>query len=374
MPGNLTSPTDFPAIPSGRDEAISLAQDRNPSVIAAIFDLESAKHFIRVEAADLLPTVEAIWARAVRTTAPQLGDTLARGAAAHARALDRLLANAAVAAARASHDDGKAARRRERRAQLASLATYRQEHLMECPHCGVAVVIAKLREHQERACVNQERPCKNWTQGCKETVRPLTATWHECADHLLRPRSCLSLPGPCAARAAYVAVDEADLEAPWTAEFWIRRAPVEQPGGLLEGLARKAFRADALRRRLDDAVLASQGKAQEIERELAAFFAQPDALAVGKVSEDPHKAFPGDRPSLSLLFDAVTPRSMGLLLALYEHRVAVQGWVWGINSFDQWGVQLGKVLAKEVGKGLVAKSTQGFNASTAALIGAYLEQ
>ena len=91
-------------------------------------------------------------------------------------------------------------------------------------------------------------------------------------------------------------------------------------------------------------------------------------------SEDPHKAFPGDRPSLSLLFDAVTPRSMGSLLALYEHRVAVQGWVWGINSFDQWGVQLGKVLAKEVGKGLVAKSTQGFNASTAALIAAYMEQ
>ena len=158
---------------------------------------------------------------------------------------------------------------------------------MECPHCGVAVVIAKLREHQERACVNQERPCKNWTQGCKETVRPLTATWHECADHLLRPRSCLSLPGPCAARAAYVAVDEADLEAPWTAEFWIRRAPVEQPGGLLEGLARKAFRADALRRRLDDAVLASQGKAQEIERELAAFFAQPDA---GGMTHDQVKA------------------------------------------------------------------------------------
>ena len=158
---------------------------------------------------------------------------------------------------------------------------------MECPHCGVAVVIAKLREHQERACVNQERPCKNWTQGCKETGRPLTATWHECADHLLRPRSCLSLPGPCAARAAYVAVDEADLEAPWTAEFWIRRAPVEQPGGLLEGRARKAFRADALRRRLDDAVLASQGKAQEIERELAAFFAQPDA---GGMTHDQVKA------------------------------------------------------------------------------------
>ena len=78
------------------------------------------------------------------------------------------------------------------------------------------------------------------------------------------------------------------------------------------------------------------------------------------------------RPSLSLLFDAVTPESMGKLLALYEHRVAVQGWVWGINSFDQWGVQLGKVLAKEVGKALVAKSTAGMNASTAALLADYM--
>ena len=63
---------------------------------------------------------------------------------------------------------------------------------------------------------------------------------------------------------------------------------------------------------------------------------------------------------------------MGKLLALYEHRVAVQGWVWGINSFDQWGVQLGKVLAKEVGKALVAKSTAGFNSSTAALLADYM--
>ena len=62
-----------------------------------------------------------------------------------------------------------------------------------------------------------------------------------------------------------------------------------------------------------------------------------------------------------------------MLLALYEHRVAVQGWVWGINSFDQWGVQLGKVLAKEVGKALVAKSSEGFNSSTSALLDAYMK-
>merc|ERR1712007_297097 len=61
-----------------------------------------------------------------------------------------------------------------------------------------------------------------------------------------------------------------------------------------------------------------------------------------------HKAFPGDRPSLSLLLPVCNAFWLGQLLALYEHRTAVQGWVWDINSFDQWGVELGKVLAKEV--------------------------
>jgi len=89
------------------------------------------------------------------------------------------------------------------------------------------------------------------------------------------------------------------------------------------------------------------------------FFAQPDALALGKTAEElkaegvpekliAHKTFPGDRPSLSLLLPKCTPSALGQLLALYEHRTAVQGFMWGINSFDQWGVELGKVLAKEV--------------------------
>lgn len=84
------------------------------------------------------------------------------------------------------------------------------------------------------------------------------------------------------------------------------------------------------------------------------FFAQPDALAMGKRVEElvaegvpaalhPHKEFPGNRPSLSLLFPKLNARTCGQLLALYEHRVAVQGFIWGINSFDQWGVELGKV-------------------------------
>jgi len=89
------------------------------------------------------------------------------------------------------------------------------------------------------------------------------------------------------------------------------------------------------------------------------FFAQPDALALGKTPDQckgegipekliSHKTFPGDRPSLSLLLPICNARALGQLLALYEHRTAVQGWVWGINSFDQYGVELGKVLAKDV--------------------------
>ena len=84
------------------------------------------------------------------------------------------------------------------------------------------------------------------------------------------------------------------------------------------------------------------------------FFAQPDALAYGKTIDElktagvptelhTHKEFEGNRPSLSLLFPEMTPFTCGQLLALYEHRVAVQGFIWGINSFDQWGVELGKL-------------------------------
>jgi len=103
-----------------------------------------------------------------------------------------------------------------------------------------------------------------------------------------------------------------------------------------------------------------EGEAASNHDELMSnYFAQPDALALGKTAEElraegvpetliAHKTFPGDRPSLSLLFPVCDAYNLGQLLALYEHRTAVQGWVWDINSFDQWGVELGKVLAKEV--------------------------
>jgi glucose-6-phosphate isomerase len=98
---------------------------------------------------------------------------------------------------------------------------------------------------------------------------------------------------------------------------------------------------------------------------MANVFAQTEALAFGKTADQvradgvpdrlvPHRVFEGNRPSNTLLVDELTPASLGALVALYEHSVFVQGAVWGINSFDQWGVELGKVLAKTVAAQLTA--------------------
>lgn len=114
------------------------------------------------------------------------------------------------------------------------------------------------------------------------------------------------------------------------------------------------------------------------------FFAQPDALAYGKSEQElaqegvpaaliPHKVFSGNRPSNVLLLDQLTPYAVGQLLALYEHRTAVQGFVWGVNSFDQWGVELGKVLAKRIIPELESESEPELvhDSSTNALIRRY---
>ncbi|NP_001105368.1 glucose-6-phosphate isomerase, cytosolic [Zea mays] len=118
------------------------------------------------------------------------------------------------------------------------------------------------------------------------------------------------------------------------------------------------------------------------------FFAQPDALAYGKTPEQlhsekvpenliPHKTFKGNRPSLSLLLPTLSAYEVGQLLSIYEHRIAVQGFIWGINSFDQWGVELGKSLASQVRKQLhgtrmEGKPVEGFNHSTSSLLARYL--
>ena len=122
---------------------------------------------------------------------------------------------------------------------------------------------------------------------------------------------------------------------------------------------------------------------------MANFFAQPDALAFGKTAEEcaaegvpaalvPHKVFPGNRPSNVLLLERLSAYTCGQLLALYEHRTVVQGFIWGLNSFDQWGVELGKVLAKQVRSQLSTSratpgaAVSGFNPSTTALLERYL--
>ena len=103
------------------------------------------------------------------------------------------------------------------------------------------------------------------------------------------------------------------------------------------------------------------------------FLAQPDALALGAVdAERPERACPGDRPSLSLLLPRVDAYYVGALLALYEHRVAVQGWLYGVNSFDQFGVQLGKTLADAVAAALPGgAAADALNSSTRGLLDRY---
>jgi glucose-6-phosphate isomerase len=113
-------------------------------------------------------------------------------------------------------------------------------------------------------------------------------------------------------------------------------------------------------------------------------FAQTEALAFGKTALQvvdegtpgwlvPHRVFEGNRPSNTLLLDELTPAALGKLVALYEHSVFVQGTVWSVNSFDQWGVELGKVLAKTVADELVSDSELEHDSSTNALIRRYRE-
>lgn len=85
---------------------------------------------------------------------------------------------------------------------------------------------------------------------------------------------------------------------------------------------------------------------------IANMIAQSEALAVGSKGVSSHQNFPGNRPSTVLLLDELTPRSLGALVAMYEHSVAVQGWLMNINSFDQFGVELGKDLAKRTAESI----------------------
>ncbi|MEN9587453.1 MAG: hypothetical protein RIT15_1028 [Pseudomonadota bacterium] len=101
---------------------------------------------------------------------------------------------------------------------------------------------------------------------------------------------------------------------------------------------------------------------------LANVIAQAQALMQGKADAGGHKNFSGNRPSTFILLDALTPETLGGLIALYEHRVFVSGVLWGINSFDQFGVELGKVLAKDIEPRLASGDGMGLDTSTAGLL------
>jgi glucose-6-phosphate isomerase len=113
---------------------------------------------------------------------------------------------------------------------------------------------------------------------------------------------------------------------------------------------------------------ATHGLAEHQTSMLANVLAQAQALLQGRRDDGGHRDFPGNRPSTFLLLDALTPRSLGALIALQEHRVFCSGSIWGINSFDQWGVELGKVLAKDIAPRLASGDAGGLDPSTAQLL------
>ncbi len=95
----------------------------------------------------------------------------------------------------------------------------------------------------------------------------------------------------------------------------------------------------------------AQSRALSMGKTLAEVLSELDAAGMEKPAAEklaPHKVFPGNRPSNTLLYTKLTPQTLGMLIALYEHKVFVQGAIWDINSFDQWGVELGKQLAKDL--------------------------
>jgi glucose-6-phosphate isomerase len=115
---------------------------------------------------------------------------------------------------------------------------------------------------------------------------------------------------------------------------------------------------------------------------IANLLAQSEALAFGKTAEEvraegvaaalvPHRVFEGNRPSNTLLAERLTPHTLGALVALYEHSVFTQGAIWNIDSFDQWGVELGKALAQRTVAELTSASEPGHDSSTNALIRRY---
>src|SRR5699024_12367935 len=124
---------------------------------------------------------------------------------------------------------------------------------------------------------------------------------------------------------------------------------------------------------------------QSHDKLMANFFAQTEALLKGKSKAEvmaennlkeesnlfAYKVFEGNKPSTTLLIEKLTPKTLGSLLAIYEHKIFVQGVIWNIFSYDQWGVELGKQLASDIAKDLKNKATAKHDSSTQGLLEYY---
>jgi glucose-6-phosphate isomerase len=115
------------------------------------------------------------------------------------------------------------------------------------------------------------------------------------------------------------------------------------------------------------------GNADHHNKLMSNFFAQTEALLVGKTDPNPFKVFEGNKPTNTLLIGRLTPQSLGALIALYEHKLFVQGVIWNIFSYDQPGVELGKVLANSILSDIDQQTHGGHDASTTFLLQHYLQ-
>ena len=115
------------------------------------------------------------------------------------------------------------------------------------------------------------------------------------------------------------------------------------------------------------------GNKDHHDKLMSNFFAQTEALLIGKTDPIPFKNFEGNKPTNTLLIEKLTPASLGKLIALYEHKLFVQGIIWNIFSYDQWGVELGKVLANSILSDIEQKQAAQHDASTTFLLHNYLK-
>jgi glucose-6-phosphate isomerase len=134
-------------------------------------------------------------------------------------------------------------------------------------------------------------------------------------------------------------------------------------GPLLDQLERQHTMLQANGLAQAQALMQGKTSAQALTESAPTASKQLDAVTLAK-----HRSFPGNRPSTTLVLEQLTPRSLGALIALYEHRVFTSGAVWGINSFDQWGVELGKALASDLLPRFASGAVDGLDASTATLL------